>query len=122
MIEGRSAVDKPRSECNHVRAQAALVLGRSRDRRAEVSGYGRRGLARYGIDHRDVHITPTDSGGARPSHREGPAVRNIGKESLMSTIVVILIVVIVVLIALGGMLYFRHQRSERLRTDFWFRV
>jgi hypothetical protein len=34
------------------------------------------------------------------------------------TIVVILIVVIVVLVALGGMLYFRHQRSERLRTDF----
>jgi hypothetical protein len=36
----------------------------------------------------------------------------------MSTIVVILIVVIVVLIVLGGILYFRHQRSERLRTDF----
>jgi hypothetical protein len=46
------------------------------------------------------------------------AVRNMGKESAVSTIVIILIVVIVVLIALGGMLYLRHQRSERLRTDF----
>lgn len=46
------------------------------------------------------------------------AVRNIGKESAVSTIVIILIVVIVVLIALGGMLYLRHQRSDRLRADF----
>lgn len=36
----------------------------------------------------------------------------------MSTVVVILILVIVVLIVIGGVLYFRHQRSERLRTEF----
>lgn len=37
----------------------------------------------------------------------------------MSTLmIIILVVVVVVLIAVGGVLYFRHQRSERLRADF----